>query len=215
VLLIHFLDRISLQYARNADELKTQTKRTKNEQTLHTNDSKNAQYTKRTHDTRNKRTIHEMIARCTKRTYDTGNQCTIESNYLPFAPTWVHSCFLVGFVLLIVCLFCFVRCPIMCLISLLWCPLRFQHTNDVRLPPVVCLRTNVLPTLFVFLCILVSNTFCIYGFVWFFFVLCILCWHFSWLSIFDCPLGMLCRLFIVDQTVSISQWETCYIIITS
>ena len=77
MLLIHFLDRISLQYARNADELKTQTKRTKNEQTLHTNDTKNAQYTKRTHDTRNKRTIHEMNARCTKRTYDTGNQCTI------------------------------------------------------------------------------------------------------------------------------------------
>jgi hypothetical protein len=77
VLLIYFLDHISLQYARNADELKTQTKRTTNEQTLHTNDTKNAQYTKRTHDARNKRTIHEMNARYTKRTYDTGNQCTI------------------------------------------------------------------------------------------------------------------------------------------
>ena len=47
----HILDRISLQYAPNANDRKTQTKRTKNERTLDTNDRKNARYTKRTHDT--------------------------------------------------------------------------------------------------------------------------------------------------------------------
>ena len=57
--MIQILDRISLQYAPNANERKTQTKRTKNERTLHTNDTKNARYTKRTNDTRNERTIHE------------------------------------------------------------------------------------------------------------------------------------------------------------
>jgi hypothetical protein len=36
--LIQILDRISLQYAPNTNERKTQTKRTKNERTLHTND---------------------------------------------------------------------------------------------------------------------------------------------------------------------------------
>ena len=49
---IQILDRICLQYAPNANERKPQTKRTENERTLHTNDSKNARYTKRTHDTR-------------------------------------------------------------------------------------------------------------------------------------------------------------------
>ena len=39
---IQIQDRISLQYARNVNERKTQTKRMKNEQTLHTNDTKNA-----------------------------------------------------------------------------------------------------------------------------------------------------------------------------
>jgi hypothetical protein len=61
--LIQILDRISLQYAPNTNERKTQTKRTKNERTLHTNDTKNARYTKRTHDTRCERTIHETNAR--------------------------------------------------------------------------------------------------------------------------------------------------------
>ena len=56
---IQILDRICLQYAPNANERKPQTKRTENERTLHTNDSKNARYTKQTHDTRNERTIHE------------------------------------------------------------------------------------------------------------------------------------------------------------
>jgi hypothetical protein len=64
---MQILDRISLQYAPNANERKTQTKRTKNKRTLHTNDTKNARYTKRTnvrdtkrtHETRNERTIHE------------------------------------------------------------------------------------------------------------------------------------------------------------
>ena len=52
------MDRISLQYAPNANERKTQTIR-------------------KTHDSRNERTIHEMNARYTKRTHDTRNECTI------------------------------------------------------------------------------------------------------------------------------------------
>ena len=74
---VQILDRISLQYARNANERKTQTRRTKNEQTLHTNDTKNARYTKQTHDTRGESTIHETNARYTKRMHDTRNQLTI------------------------------------------------------------------------------------------------------------------------------------------
>jgi len=52
VYVLQILVRISLQYAPNGNERKTQTKRTKNERTHHTNDTKNARYTKRTHDTR-------------------------------------------------------------------------------------------------------------------------------------------------------------------
>ena len=39
--------------------IRTKRKRTKNERTLHTNDTENARYTKRTYDTRNERMIHE------------------------------------------------------------------------------------------------------------------------------------------------------------
>ena len=60
ILSLQILDRISLQYVRNANKRKTQMKRTKNEQTLHTNDTKNARYTKQMHDTQNQRTIHEQ-----------------------------------------------------------------------------------------------------------------------------------------------------------
>jgi hypothetical protein len=67
--------------------------------------------------------------------------------------------------------FSFLFCPIMCfyvLSSVLWCPLRFPHKNDVRFvftSSCVCLR------------IVVSNTF----FVVFFFVLCTLCCQFLWI----------------------------------
>ena len=81
--IFQILDRISLQYAPNANERKTQTKRTKNERTLHTNDTKNARYTKRTHDTRtNERNQTNGLygkrkrtnARYTKRTNNTRNE---------------------------------------------------------------------------------------------------------------------------------------------
>ena len=100
---MQILDRISLQYAPNANERKTQTKRTKNKRMLHTNDTKNARYTKRTnardtkrtHDTwtneqtkwnertirktqTNKRTIHETNERYTKRTHDTRTNESLE-----------------------------------------------------------------------------------------------------------------------------------------
>jgi len=53
--------------------------------------------------------------------------------------------------------FSFLWCPIMCLYvmsSVLWCPLRFQHKNDVRFvfSSSWCRRAHVLFTLFVFAC---------------------------------------------------------------
>ena len=101
---IQILDRICLQYAPNANERKPQTKRTENERTLHTNDSKNARYTKQTHDTRNERTIHERTnemkrtnytktqtnehtihetsERYTKRTHDTRTNASLERSHI-------------------------------------------------------------------------------------------------------------------------------------
>ena len=59
-------------------------------------------------------------------------------------------------------LFSFLCCPIMCLSSVLWCPLRFPHKNNVRFifTSSCCRRTRVLFTLFVFVCI-VSSTYCV------------------------------------------------------
>ena len=68
--IVQILDCISLQYARNA-----------NEQTLHTNDTKNARYTERMHDTRNERTIHETNARYT-------NEPIIGAYMLPYIIQW-------------------------------------------------------------------------------------------------------------------------------
>jgi hypothetical protein len=87
--LIHILDRISLQYAPNANERKTHTKRTNasneryEKRTIH---EANARYTKRTHDTRNERSIHERTKEmkrtnytenANERTHDTRNERTI------------------------------------------------------------------------------------------------------------------------------------------
>jgi hypothetical protein len=72
---VHMLNRISLQYAPNANERFTRTIRkthdARNERTIHerTNEMKRTNYTengnKRTHDTRNERTIPETNARIT------------------------------------------------------------------------------------------------------------------------------------------------------
>jgi hypothetical protein len=60
--------------------------------------------------------------------------CLIRSrNCLPFAGTWVHHSFLVGSVLLIVLVFCIVLlCVLTFFSSVLCCPLRFPHKNDVQ-----------------------------------------------------------------------------------
>ena len=72
-----------------------------------------------------------------------------------------------------------VCCLIMCLYilcSVLWCPLRFLHKNDVNssLPPVVCRRAHILFTLFVFACAQWCPTHIVLCFCLFVFVLCTL-----------------------------------------
>ena len=55
-------------------------------------------------------------------------------NYLPFTSIWVQPRFLVVESVLLI-YFSFLCCPIMCLYvlsSVLWCPLRFPHKNNVR-----------------------------------------------------------------------------------
>ena len=85
------------------------------------------------------------------------------------------------------CLFMFVYCPILCLYvpsSVLWCPLRFTHSNDVWfvftstwlqdgscLIYVICVCSSVV----------VSNTYCVVFFVLFIFVLCTLCCQFHFI----------------------------------
>ena len=84
IVALQTLDRIRLHYARNANERKTETKRTENgTNASHERHEKctiyetNARYTKQTHDARNERTIHEANARYTKQTNDTRNERTI------------------------------------------------------------------------------------------------------------------------------------------
>jgi hypothetical protein len=90
-------------------------------------------------------------------------------------------------------LFC-LCCTIMCLYvlsSVLWCPLRFSHENDVRFvfTSVVCRRAHVLFT-FV-LCIVVSNTYCVV-FLFCFSLSCVTyVASFCGLFFFDCPIGIL------------------------
>jgi hypothetical protein len=81
-------------------------------------------------------------------------------NCLPFASTWVHPrFFFVGSVLLIFFIFfVFLLYPIMCLYvlnSVLSCPLRFRIKAmfGSSLPPVVCRRSHILFTSFVFVCV--------------------------------------------------------------
>jgi len=73
---------MSLQYAPSANERKTQTKRTKNKPTLHTNDTKSARYTKRTHDTRTNERNKRTNAQYTNRTSDARNERTIHERII-------------------------------------------------------------------------------------------------------------------------------------
>ena len=93
--IFQILDRISLQYVPNANERKTQTKRTKNERTLHTNDAKNARYTKRTDDTGSERTIHERTNHWSVAIYYpmTNDPGSIEVQYSKYRVITVKICF--------------------------------------------------------------------------------------------------------------------------
>ena len=69
---VQILDRISLQYAPNA-----------NERTLHTNDTKNARYTKRTHNTpTNGMKPANYTENANERTHDTRTNESLERNHI-------------------------------------------------------------------------------------------------------------------------------------
>jgi hypothetical protein len=102
---------------------------------------------------------------------------------------------LVGSVLLIFLVFCVVLLY-MCLFALgpvLWCPLWFPHKTmfGSSLPPVVCRRTHVFFTLFVFACVMWCPTHIVLCFVLF----SSSCVHyvvsFSGLTIVDCPFSVI------------------------
>ena len=91
----------------------------------------------------------------------------------------VHTLFLVVFL----------RCPITChyvLSSVLWCPLRFPHINDVRFVIVSScfLGARVLFALVLFVCVQWCPTHIVYVFVLFFFILCTLCCQILWICFF-------------------------------
>ena len=95
------------------------------------------------------------------------------------------------------------------ILFVLWCPLRFPFKNsDVRfvLPAVVCRRAHVLFTLFVFVCVLMSTTYCVV-FLFCFSSSCVpYVASFSGLPIFDCPFSILQHLCIAHTNVT---WWYC------
>jgi hypothetical protein len=84
--------------------------------------------------------------------------------------------------------------PIMCLYvlsSVLWCPLRFPHKNDVRFVFISSAVVCLIYVICVCLRIVVSNTYCV-AFLLCFSSSCVLyVASFSGLSIFDCHFGIL------------------------
>ena len=116
-------------------------------------------------------------------------------NCLPCASTWVHPQFLVGSMLLIFLVFCFV---LLCMFTFLIPCDDVCYTSGRKmvlgssLPLVVCSiyrRTHVLFTLFVFVCVYsdVQHILCCV-FVLLVCVLCILCCQFLWIVQFLLPL---------------------------
>jgi len=105
-------------------------------------------------------------------------------------------------------LFSFLCCPIMChyaLSSVLWCPLRLPHKSDVRFVfTAIFLQEGscLIYVICVCLRIVVFNTSCVV------LCFCFVCLRlvytrlpfFSGLSNFDCPFGILYRLFTTDIT---------------
>ena len=81
---LQILHRISLQYAPNANERKTETKRTKNEQTLHTNDTKNTRCMNWIHHARtNERNEpNELYGKRSERTHDTRTNDSLGRNHI-------------------------------------------------------------------------------------------------------------------------------------
>ena len=94
------------------------------------------------------------------------------------------------------------NCPIMCLYvlsSVLWCPLRFPHKTDVRF-----VLAGVFMPYLCFFCLFVSS-YCVPYVA-----------SFSGLSMFDCPFGIILRLFnqycpIVTSTKWTLQYVHCIV----
>ena len=106
---------------------------------------------------------------------------------LPFASTWVHPRFCGGVRVAHLSIFCVILLYVFTfLVS--YCNVRTDFSITTLLgscfSPVVCMRTHVLFTLFVFVCVVVSNTYCV--FVLFFIVLFVLCCQFLWIVLVDC-----------------------------
>jgi hypothetical protein len=91
--------------------------------------------------------------------------------------------------------YCVTLITVLCVFAFWSCEILYDFQMEKMfgssLPPVVCTRTHVLCTLFVFACVVVSNTYCVV-------FLCCFPWScvpyivsFSVLSIFDCPFNVL------------------------
>jgi hypothetical protein len=90
--------------------------------------------------------------------------------------------FFLVFCVILLCVFTF---------RVLCCDVRIKTMFDSSLPPVVCRRVHVLFTLIVFVCAVVSNTYCVV-FLFCFSLSCVpYVASFSRLSIFDCPSSIL------------------------
>ena len=119
-------------------------------------------------------------------------------------PSWSPSSSPVFWWVRVVHVFSFLCCPIICLYivsSVLWSPCHFLiKTSQFGsfLPLVVCRRAHVLFTC-VCLRVMVSNTYCVV-FLFCFCLSCVACVaNFSRLSIFDCTVGVLWRLFTTEH----------------
>ena len=130
---------------------------------------------------------------------ETSHCIVLKKNCLPFASIWVHPRFFGGVRVanfsFFIFLYSYLCYPIMCLYvlsSVLWCPLRFQHKNNVLFVSSCLFEGSYLVyVICVYLCIVVSNTYCAV----FLFCLSLSCVHyvasFSGLSILDCPFSIL------------------------
>jgi hypothetical protein len=139
--------------------------------------------------------------------YGYHGRCFIRSrNCLSLTSTCVHPRFFSG--VRVSRLFSFLCCSIMChygLSSVLWCPLRYPHKNDVRFV-FTSSCSCLIYVICVCLCIVVSNTYCVV------FLLCLssscvpYVANFSGLSIFD-SLAFIYSYIDIKETIYIVKFQ--------